>query len=418
MTTYPPLAELLTPVHMWADPANEAVSALGSRVNFSDGTDALCAVSGLWNANLGYGNRAVANAIHEVNLAASTMPLFRRSSSIAREAAAALLDFARPHRFATCWFSTSGSAALDACVKLVRQYHALRGNPTRKRIVSFSGSYHGTTAGAMAVTGEYLLQDVYGIDERLHIKIPHDDPEAFERIARRYGAEIAGVIIEPVLGSGARIVPESMIDTILRLREKHGFSVVADEVATGFNRTGPRFASHLWAKAPNVLITSKALTNGTCAAAALLVDEHIVHSFQTTSAVFWHGETQAGGPQSAAAILATIGEFERLDVTTESFRVAKRLDTFIADYVVLSPRVSADGRGCFRALRLLGPSGEALDGGQIAEVVREAQCAGVLVQPGPSCIQLVPNLLMSDTDLDELFRRLRTVLDSFLGIDA
>lgn len=413
-----PLAEFFTPVDSWADPANEAVSASRSTIVFADGSEALCAVSGLWNANLGYGNEAIADAIHQVNLGASTLPLFRRGSRIASEAARALLDFASPHQFATCWFSTSGSAALDTCVKFVRQYQALRGHRTKKRLLSFAGSYHGMTVGAMAVTGEYLLQDVYGVDERLNIKIPHDDPLALDRVMARYGAEIAAVIVEPVLGSGAYVVPVAMIDAILGHRREHEFVVVADEVATGFHRTGPRFASHVWAEQPDILITSKALTNGTCAAAALLVSDEIVEAFESTGSVFWHGETQAGSPQSAAAILAVVAEFDRLDVATESQRVADALDGFLRDLVAGSGRLAADGRGCFRSLRIEGADRRPVSGEVVTGLVRAARLAGVLVQPGPGCIQLIPNLLMSTADLDELFRRVRGVVDDTLAATA
>lgn len=414
----PAAAEFFTPVSAWADPALEAVSARGSRVTFADGSEALCAVSGLWNANLGYGNQAVADAMHEVNLTASTLPLFRRGSRISQAAATRLLTFARPHEFATCWFSTSGSAALDTCLKFVRQYQALRGHRSKKRVVSFAGSYHGMTVGAMAVTGEYLLQDVYGVDERLHIKIPHDDPDALARVMARYGAEVAAVIVEPVLGSGAYVVPAAVIDAILRFRSQHDFVVVADEVATGFHRTGPRFASHAWPEQPDILITSKALTNGTCAAAALLVAEKIVAVFDETEAVFWHGETQAGSPQSCAAILATIDEFERLDVAAESARVATALDGFLRGLSADSPRVSADGRGCFRAIRLRTAADEPVPGAEIAELVRVAREAGVLLQPGPSCLQLIPNLVMSDDDLDELFSTVSRLVDALVSVPA
>jgi adenosylmethionine-8-amino-7-oxononanoate aminotransferase len=414
MTAISPLAEFFMPVDSWGDLSNEAVTAEGSRVTFADGTEAICAVSGLWNSSLGYGNRAIADAIHEANTRASTLPLFRRGNTIAREAASALLDFARPHHFATCWFSTSGSAALDTTVKLVRQYQALRGETARKRIVSFSGSYHGMTAAAMATTGEYLQQDVYGIDQRLHIRIPHDDPDAFERVTSRYGHELAAVILEPVLGSGAFVVDENMIDTIFKWRATHGFAVVADEVATGFHRTGPRFASHGWKVQPDILVTSKALTNGTCAAAALLVSHAIVERFRETGAVFWHGETQAGSPQSAAAAVATIREFVRLDVARQSARVSERLDSFLAELSADSDRVTTTGVGCFRAIHLRGGAGEALDSGRVAELVRRARAAGVIVQPGPSCVQLIPNLVMSDPDLDDLFQRLKAMLRRWL----
>lgn len=408
------VAEFFTPVADWGASKWEAVAAEGSWVTFADGAKALCMVSGIWNASLGYGNQAIADAIHEASLHASALPLFRRGSNYARHAAARLIQFAQPASYSTVFFSTSGSAALDASVKLARQFQVLRGHQRKARILSFTGSYHGMTVGAMAVTGEYIHQDLYRIDERLHIKIPHDDPAALNRVMARYGPEIAAVIFEPVLGSGALAVSDEMIDAMLRWRAEAGFLLIADEVATGYYRTGPRFASHDWSEQPDVIITSKALTNGTCAASALLLTSEIVSIFAESGTIFWHGETQAGSPQSCAAILATIAEFERLDVAGSSARVAERLDEFLDRLTTQSDRLSHAGRGCFRAIEILKPDLAPLSAIEVTKLVDRFRDAGLLVQPGPSAIQLIPNLLINDVDLDLAFKIVTQVLFDFL----
>jgi hypothetical protein len=409
-----PAAEFFSPVTAWGTAEREAVSSRGSRVTFTDGTEALCMISGIWNSSLGYGNQAIAEAIHAANLNASTLPLFRRGSALATAAASRLIEFARPAEFSTVLFSTSGSAALDACVKLVRQFQTLLGYQRKARILSFSGSYHGMTMGAMAVTGENLNQDTYRIDQRLHIKIRHDDLDALERVMIRYGSEIAAVIVEPILGSGALPVPEEMVNAILRWRCKVGFLVVADEVATGYYRTGPRFASHAWPEQADIIVASKALTNGTCAASALLIAAGVISRFEESGATFWHGETQAGSPQSCAAIIATINEFQRLDAGGSSARVSERLDEFLSGLTSRFSQISQTGRGCFRAIGLVHSDASPLTGDQVSTLVSRCRDRGLLVQPGPSAIQLVPNLLMSDADLDRAFATLSSVLIEYL----
>ncbi|MBO3663644.1 aminotransferase class III-fold pyridoxal phosphate-dependent enzyme [Microbacterium sp. NEAU-LLB] len=223
----------------------EADGAEGVTVSFSDGSTAIDAISGLWNVPLGYGSRAIADAVHQVNLQASALPIFRRGSTSARQAAERLREYAGADRYESVFFATSGSSALDAVVKLSRQVQKLVHGARRRRVVSLVGSYHGITSTAMALSGAYLYQDVYDVDERLHIKIPYDDVDALRRVARRFGEEIAAIVMEPVLGSGALPLPTAMLHEVARLREQRGFLVVADEVATGFYRTGVRVSRAL-----------------------------------------------------------------------------------------------------------------------------------------------------------------------------
>lgn len=404
--------EFYLPSNDWG--AAEAVGARGNTIAFADGSEALCGISGLWNASLGYGNLAVAAAMNEANLNAATLPIFRRGSSYARTAAARLLDFAQPHEYASVFFSTSGSSALDAAVKLSRQFHNIAGKPQRRRILSFTNSYHGVTMGAMAVTGSYLLQDVYQIDQRLHIKIPYDDQGALDIVMKRFGSEIAAVIMEPVLGSGTMPVPGSIVESVYEYRESEGFLIVADEVATGFYRTGPKFASHQWHQ-PDVMVLSKAMTNGTCAASALLLGQDVVDAFCESQQVFWHGETQAGSPQTCAAIVATLEEIERQNVRESSARVGERLAEFVAGLEKLSPRVKGFGRGAFRAVQLFAEDGELVGNDEIFKLVGECRRRGAIIQPSPSALQFVPALTYSDADLEVLFARIESVVVDYLG---
>jgi adenosylmethionine-8-amino-7-oxononanoate aminotransferase len=392
----------------------EATAARGNTITFADGTEALCGISGLWNASLGFGNVAVAEAINEANLDAATLPIFRRGSAYSREAATRLLEFALPHEYSSVFYATSGSSALDAVVKLSRQFHDINSNPKRRRIVSFTASYHGVTMGAMAVTGSYLFQDVYQVDQRLNIKIPYDDLAALDIVMKRFGPEIAAVIMEPVLGSGALPVPQDIVDAVYAYRESEGFLIVADEVATGFHRTGPRFASHDWIQ-PDVLVLSKALTNGTCAASALLLGDRVVDAFDQAQQVFWHGETQAGSPQSCAAIVATLDEIERLDIATSAARVGRRLAAFVSGLESLSPRVKGFGRGSFRAVQLFDEAGELIGTDKVFELVSECRRRGAVVQPSPGALQFVPALNYPDAELDVLFDRIQGVVTDYLA---
>ncbi|MGH3765862.1 MAG: daptide-type RiPP biosynthesis aminotransferase [Pseudonocardiaceae bacterium] len=399
-----PLWESLIPPSQYGRPDRCAVAAEGTRVQFANGGWALCATSGLWNVNLGYGNRAIADAIASTLATASYLTLFRGGHRLAVLAANALLAVCGREHFGRVLFSTSGGAANDVMTKLVRHYQTLRGEQRRRIVVGLKGSYHGLTYGSFALTGERLGQEFYGVDQRAVRHVDHRDETELAALLAREGHRVAAVVLEPVLGSGAYPVSDRLLGSLHELRREHGFLLVADEVATGFGRTGRFFASQGWPVRPDVLITSKGLTNGTCAASAVVVSHEVCTIFERKDAVLVHGETQAGTPSSCAAILATIQEMERLDACARAVQNSIRLDDLL-ERLSVHPLVSGyRGAGCFRALQLSVPGVSPL-------VIAAARRAGVVVQPGLDCVQLVPALIYGDSEFAELATHLVTALD-------
>ncbi|MDH6126930.1 daptide-type RiPP biosynthesis aminotransferase [Kitasatospora sp. GP82] len=380
-----------------------AVSAHGVRVRFADGRELLCGSSGLWNTALGYGNEVIADAIARAVRDASYLSVFRYENAYARRAAEALVDLCGSDHFSRVLFSTSGGAANDLAMKLARQLHALRGEPQRTLVVGLRTSYHGLTFGGFALSGGDMGQRMYGVDQRL---IRHVSPNAVDELNAlfaRQGGQIAAVVVEPVLGNGAVPLDEEFLAELLRLREQHGFLLVADEVATGFARTGPYFASSRWPRQPDLLILSKALTNGTCAAAAVLVARGVDAAFTDADAVFVHAETQAGTPMTCAAILATLEEMRRLDAEALSHRLSSRLDAELKSLGDRLPLLTVtEGVGCFRYLGFGAPGGGPLTAENVADLVAAIREAGAIVHPGPQGVQLIPALIYTDEDLDEL----------------
>ena len=368
-----------------------AVGAAGHRVEFADGSTRLCATSGLWNVPLGFGNPAIAEAVSKAMHDASYLTLFRAPHRYAELAADALIELAGPARYSRVIFSTSGGAANDAAMKLARQYWAQRGAGSRSLIVGLKGSYHGTAYGSHALSGDDLLQSVYGVDRRSVRHVSHsDDAEELETLLKREGSRVASVVVEPVLGSGAHALSDAFVHRLLALREQYGFLLVADEVATGFGRTGTMLATDGWSAPPDVLILSKALTNGTMGAAALLVGSRVASEFVRGGWTFVHGETQAGTPACGAAIVAVIDELRRMDVesTTQALAVdLRRLATSLASDGLVT---EVTGRGCFLGLGLRHQDESPLSGPEVLDVVSAIATHGVLVQPGPSAIELIP----------------------------
>lgn len=380
-----------------------AVSAQGTRVTFADGQTRLCGTSGLWNVNLGYGNEAIATAVAEALREASYLSCFRYENVYARQAADALIELAGAGHFQRVAFSTSGGAANDLAMKIARHYDALRSARPRKMIVSLQGSYHGLTFGGYALTGEDLGQRVNGVDQRLIRHVPPNDPEALANLLARQGSQIAAMVVEPMLGSGAIPLTEEYVAELLRLRDQYGFLLVADEVATGFGRTGRWFASHAWPAPPDLMIVSKGLSNGAAAVAAVLISAPVAEAFERAGVFPIHAETQAGTPPSCAAITATIEQMHALDAVAAAARLSKSLDEALTRLVADHPHVTATtGVGCFRSVRVCGADGTPLAQTEVPELVAAIRSEGAIVHPGPHGFQLVPTLTYTEQEVAEL----------------
>lgn len=381
-----------------------AVSAHGTRITYADGVERLCGTSGLWNVPLGYGNEAIAEAVGDALRRASYLSTFRFENQYARQAAEELAAVAGPEHYRRVAFTTSGGSANDLVTKIVRQYEELTSPRPRKVVVGLQGSYHGLTFGGYALTGEDLGQRVNGVDQRLVRHVPPNDPAALATLLARQGNQIAAVVVEPMLGTGAIPLTDDYVAELLRLRDQYGFLLVADEVATGFGRTGGWFASERWPAPPDLLVVSKGLTNGSAPVAAVLVAGPVVAAFDRAGAFPLHAETQAGTPPSCAAVTATIAEMRASDAVAAAARLSKLLDDRLASFAAAQPAVAdTTGVGCFRALRLRQPDGAALPQEQVVPLVDAVRAEGAIVHPGPHGVQLVPAFTYREAELDELF---------------
>lgn len=397
------LVPLLAPGD-WASSAL-AVGASGTTVRFADDVEAIDATSGLWNVPFGYGRHEFTEAISTALEQASYLSLFRRSHVWAEEAAQAVLNVVPPS-FTRVFFTTSGGSANDAVMKMLRQRAALSNRPERRIVVGLTGSYHGLTYGAHSLSGDELAQSLYGVDRSAVRHVSHNDADALELLLRREGNQICGIIVEPVLGSGAYPLSADFLAALERA-VSGGIPVIADEVATGFGRTGPFLASQSWPFSPDVVILSKALTNGTLGAAAVVLGERLVNEFDSANVPFIHAETQAGTPAVCAAILQSVAGLAELLGPNGFPRVSGGLDRAIS-VISRHPRViGSSGVGSFRALRVEGADTSQ----EVLRLVEAIRLRGAIVHPAPSGIQFVPPAVFSNEDLVTLARVVSEALD-------
>lgn len=403
---------LLPPSH-FGRASDTVIAASGTRVTFADGVEAQCGRSGLWNVNFGYGNDHVAAAIDEATRGVTYLPLFRTSHPWADRASSTLIDLLGADHYSHTLFSTSGSAANDAVMKMARHWAALRGEPGRAIVVGLTGSYHGQTYGAISVSGDDLMQPLYKVDQRLVRHVAPDDVEGLHQLLDRQGSKIAAVVIEPVLGNGTIPVPQPFIDALMERRHRDGYLVVADEVATGFFRTGPRFATDEWVEKPDVVITSKGLTNGSCGAAAAVLGHRVTEPFLTHDSMLVHGETQGGSPPSCAAMIAVAELSQQPEIVTAAAEaeahLAGRLRTLVDHPLV----AAIAGRGCFRSLTLTNGAGHVVDPDERSQVMEHIRLAGSWVYPGPTGVQIIPPVVSTPSEIDALIDGIEAGLNHF-----
>ncbi|MDQ3668691.1 MAG: aspartate aminotransferase family protein [Actinomycetota bacterium] len=246
------------------------------------------------------------------------------------------------------FFVSGGSEAIEASLKVARQYHRLRGEPTRYKFVTRRSAYHGTTMGALSINGspglrsqfEPLLPGCVRVPMPYRYRCPYcsDGPECTLRCADEFDATIraedpltvAAVILEPMQNSAGSIAPPpGYFQRVREICDEHGVLLVADEVICGFGRLGEWFGSIKYGIEPDMMTMAKALTSAYAPLGALVASEKVAEPFfREASSSFLHGITFGGHPLSCAIALANIDVFEREDLLghvrshTDEFRAA------------------------------------------------------------------------------------------------
>ncbi len=240
-------------------------------------------------------------------------------TEIAEQFAREVLEFAGPSfRGGAVYFTSGGSEAVETALKLARQYQVESGERKRYQIISRKQSYHGATLGALAASGNLRRREMYlpMTREFAHIGIPYcyRCPYACNNCAQQYAdeletelkknaSEIAGFILEPVSGAtlGAAVPPDGYLQRIADICRKHGVLLIADEVMTGFGRTGRNFAVEHWQGAPDILVCAKGIASGYVPLGAVIASGRVVEALAAGSGAFVHGLTYNAHPVAVAA---------------------------------------------------------------------------------------------------------------------
>ncbi len=338
-----------------------------------------------------------------------------------------------PSGLTRVFYSDDGSTAVEVALKMAFQYWVNRGRPEKRRFLKLSGGYHGDTLGAVAVGGIPLFHQTYRplLFPTLEAPAPYcyrcrDREDCREQCLTRleelvagHHGELAAVILEPVMQGAAGMIPQppGYVARVREVTREHGVLLIADEVATGFGRTGRMFACEHEGVSPDLMCLAKGLTGGYLPLAATLATHAVYeaflgefHEFKT----FFHGHTFTGNPLAAAAGLASLEIFEK-DKVIEG--LGEKIDLLTSELAALAehPHVGdVRQRGLMVGIELVKDKGtrEPLSVARRTghRVILAARKLGAILRPLGDTIVLMPPLAMSLEELQSLCRITREAI--------
>ena len=372
----------------------------GSRIFLEDGRVLIDGVASWWTACHGYNHPHIREAVaRQLEIMPHVMfgglahePAYRLAARLA-----ALL----PDPLNRVFFSDSGSVAVEVAMKIAVQARLNRGERKRTKILGFTGGYHGDTFGTMAVCDpEEGMHSLFGglLPEHPVVPLPRDAASgaAFDDFLEVHAPGLAAIIVEPLVqGAGGMIFHEPAV--LRRLREaadRHGLSLIFDEIFTGFGRTGTMFAFEQAGVVPDIVTLSKALTGGTLPLAATVASDELFAAFSSERPedALMHGPTFMGNALGCAAANASLDLFES----------EPRLD----QVKVIEAQMIAELKAC-RALprvldvRVRGAVGVVEMAGDVDTIGLRQKfvAAGVWIKPFRNLIYLTPSLTIAPNEL-------------------
>ena len=399
----------------------------------------LDALAGLFCVNIGYGygeemGEAAAAQMRELPFAINWTFAHPRSIELAAELAALA-----PGDLNRAFFVSGGSEAVEAAWKLARQYHAARGE-RRWKAIARRVAYHGTTMGALSITGctelrtpfEPLVPDVLHVANTNRFHRPPEETEAeFTRfllddleatIVQAGPDTVAMGIMEPVQNAGGSFMPPAgYFEGVRAICDEHGILLCADEVITGFGRTGHWFASERFDIRPDLITSAKGLSSAYAAIGALIASERVMDPFTEPGAMYTHGVTFGGHPVQAAVALKNI-EIMRRERIPDRVRQNEPIFRATLERLLELPIVG-DVRGCgyFYALELVKDKQErtSFDDEECDELLRgfvspELFKRGLICRAddrGDPVVQISPPLVAGPEEFEFIASTLAAVLE-------
>ncbi len=382
--------------------------ASGAYLYDNAGREIFDAISSWWVTLHGHAHPQIAAAIaHQAGVLEQVI-FTRFTHEPAARLAGALVD-RLPAGLARVFFSDDGSTAVEVALKLALQFFTNRGE-ARPLVAALEHAYHGDTFGAMAAGARGVFNDPFSrhLFEVARLPDPAEDPgaclHALDRLLDRRGRELAALIVEPLLlgAGGMRVWDEGTLRAMRDRTAAAGVLLIADEVLTGFGRTGPLFASASAGISPDIVCLSKGLTGGFLPLGATVATEEVFDAFlgPERRQAFFHGHSYTANPLACAAALASLTLLDEAS--------ARARDQIARTHAARLVRLASCGRvrncrtlGTVAAFDLTGEDGYLNPVGQ--ELGAFALAAGVLLRPLGNVVYLLPPYCATVEDLGRAY---------------
>jgi adenosylmethionine-8-amino-7-oxononanoate aminotransferase len=389
-------------------------SAQGVTLKLSDGRELICGVSSWWTACHGYSHPHIVGEIQRQVGTLSHVMLGGLTHAPAERLARRLADLS-PGDLNHAFFCESGSVSVEIGMKMAIQYWLNKGEQGRQRFVSFTNGYHGDTFATMSLCdrqGGMHKHLVDSMPEQINADIP-EGPEAqarFEAVLDAHEGTIAAVVTEPLVqgAGGMKFHSVEALQFMRKACDDRGLLLIADEIMTGFGRTGTMFACDRAEIVPDVMTVSKALTGGTLPLAAAMATTRVFDSFWSDDdgKCLMHGPTYMGNPAACAAANASLDLFEREPRMQQVAAIEAAFARHLPTLVGIPGLVEVRWTGALGVIEM--ESLKELDALKAAFVE-----AGVWVRPYSNVIVLMPPFVISEDELETLLRSVITVTRSW-----
>lgn len=409
------------PIVAQKSPPLEMVSGDGARVTDASGKTYLDAVSGLWCASLGFNPPRLQKAASDQMGKLGFYHSFMGRTSSPTVLVAERLVQKLPNHLKHIFFGTSGSEAVENAVKFARYYQASRGKPQKIKIIGRDGAYHGSGHISAALTGMSYCHDGFHLPGaevirtgRAHYFGDGMPGESETDFSKRRADELEALILaegaknicafigEPLMGSGGVFLPpEGYWRNIQAVLKRHDILLIADEIITGFGRTGQWFGSQTFGLQPDLMTMAKQLTAGVFPMSAVAMTSEIYSGIADQAhalGTFGHGVTYGGHPVGAAVALETLAVYDEMDLPTHVAELGAHLRRRLTDLVGLPGVADIRSVGLVVGVEFVQNGQPAIE---LARAIgEEAQRRGVLFRIINNTLAISPPYICDSADID------------------
>ncbi len=387
----------------------------GYHVWDADGRRYLDATASLWYSMIGHGRAEVADAVSDQMRRLEAYSTFQDLTNPVVDELVERVAGLAPVPGSTVFLTSGGSDSIDTAVKMARRFWQLEGEQGRTVLIRREGAYHGMHTGGTSLAGIAANLDGYGGFLPDVAEVPWDDAGALHAAIEAAGPErVAAFFCEPVVGAGGIYAPPpGYLEKARQVCRDAGVLFIADEVITGFGRTGAWFASERWSLEPDLIVCAKGITSGYLPLGAVIAAPRVWETFWAEGVGMWrHGYTYTGHASVAAAALANLDILEGDGLIARGGALEAEIEaalTPLASHALVS-EVRA-GCGAMAAVQI-DPERLAADPGLLGRVVPACRRAGIMTRTlATGAIHVSPPLILDAAGLDELAGGIGAALD-------